>query len=61
MKRDEMLGLIDQHYRSFWQGGLEDFDRQLAPEFTDADTLGAPRGPGPAKEYATTVRGAFPI
>lgn len=58
MKRDQMLQAIEEHYRSFWQGDLDDFDRQLAPDFTDRDTLGDRIGPGPVKEYAAFVRPA---
>jgi predicted ester cyclase len=60
MDRDRMVQLVKDHYRSFWQGDLEEFDKQLAPDFTDADTLGSQAGPGPAKEFARSIRGAFP-
>ena len=60
MERQDMVQLVKDHYRSFWQGDLDDFDQQLAPDFSDAETLGSPRGPGPAKEFARSIRGAFP-
>lgn len=58
INRDEMLRRVEDHYQSFWQGDLDDFDTQLAPNFTDHGTLGSQVGPGPAKEYATFMRSA---
>lgn len=58
MDRDQMLKAVEEHYRSFWQGDLDDFDRQLASDFTDRDTLGDRVGPAPVKEYAAFVRPA---
>jgi predicted ester cyclase len=60
MERLEMLRLVEEHYRTFWQGDLDDFDNQLAPDFIDQDTSADRHGIQPAKEYALTVRGAFP-
>ena len=56
MDRDEMLHRVEDHYQSFWQGDVDDFDAQLAPEFTDHETLGSETGPGPAKEFAKLMR-----
>ena len=58
MERDQMLRAVEEHYRSFWQGDLDDFDRQLAADFTDRDTLGDRIGPDPVKEFAAFVRPA---
>lgn len=58
MDRDEMLRRVEDHYRSFWQGELDDFDTQLSPDFTDQDSLPDQVGPGPAKEFARLMRGA---
>jgi predicted ester cyclase len=58
MERDDMIRAVEEHYRSFWQGDLNDFDRQLAPDFTDRDALGDRTGPAPAKEYAEFIRPA---
>lgn len=38
MERAEMLRAVQEHYRSFWQGDRDDFDGQLAADFTDRDT-----------------------
>ena len=56
MDRDEMLRRVEEHYRSFWRGDLDDFDNQLAPDFTDHESLGGQVGPAPAKEFATFMR-----
>lgn len=56
--RDEMLRRVEDHYRSFWQGDLDDFDTQLAPDFTDRERAGDEVGPGPVKEFASFMRGA---
>lgn len=58
MDRDEMLRRVEEHYHSFWQGDLDEFDIQLAPNFVDHETLGTDVGPGPVKEFATIMRGA---
>jgi predicted ester cyclase len=60
MQRDEMLRAVEEHYRSFWQGDVDDFDRQMAPDFTDRDALADRVGPESAKEYARVFRTAFP-
>lgn len=47
MDRDEMLRAVEEHYHSFWQGDLDDFDRQLALALrrpgADSRALGADR------------------
>lgn len=58
MERSEMIRAVEDHYRSFWQGDVDDFDHQLAPDFTDRDTLGDQIGAAPVKEYALFIRTA---
>ena len=58
MERDEMLRRVEDHYHSFWQGDLDDFDTQLAPDFVDHGSAGRVVGPGPVKEFAQLMRGA---
>ena len=58
MERDEMLRRVEDHYHSFWQGDLDDFDTQLAPDFVDHGSAGGVVGPAPVKEFAQLMRGA---
>lgn len=61
MQAHNLIGLLEEHYHTFWQGDLDDIDRQLSTEFVDG---AAPEGtlPGPAyvKEAARQARVAFP-
>jgi predicted ester cyclase len=59
MTRDEKIHLIDEHYRSFWAGDLDDFDHQLAPDFVDAEAPNSPPGPQAVKAFAAMAREAF--
>jgi len=57
----DKIRLIEDHYRSFWGGDLQDFDRQLSPGFvnTGAESR-SPGGIEGAKAWARTCRGASP-
>ena len=59
MTRDEKIRLIEEHYRSFWTGDVDDFDHQLAPDFVDAEAPGTAPGPDAVKAAATMARSAF--
>ena len=61
MDRDTKVRLIQEHYDTFWQGNLDDVDRQLSPEFVDASAPeGSPPGPAGPKAAAEIGRAAFP-
>ena len=57
----DKIRLIEDHYRSFCEGDLEDFDHQLSPDFVDAGTApGLPGGVEGARAWARTCRRASP-
>jgi predicted ester cyclase len=61
MDRDEMVRRVEDHYRSFWAGTVDDFDTQLAPDFVDASSPpGTAPGPESVKAPATANSAAFP-
>ncbi len=57
----DKIRLVEDHYRSFWEGDLQDFDRQLSPGFvnTGADS-GTYGGIERAKAWARRCREASP-
>ena len=56
----DKIRLVEEHYRSFWHGDLDDLDRQLAPTFVDHSAPpDNPAGPAPVKEYARAMRDVF--
>jgi steroid delta-isomerase-like uncharacterized protein len=61
MDRAEMVRRVEEHYRTFWQGDLDDVDGQLSPAFHDAGSPpGSPQGIAAVKAYASAARSAFP-
>lgn len=57
----EMVRRVGEHYRTFWQGDLDDVDDQLSASFHDAGSPpGAPQGIAAVKATASAARGAFP-
>ena len=57
----DKIRLIEDHYRSFWEGELQDFDHQLSPDFVDTGTApGLPVGVEGARAWARTCRRASP-
>ena len=57
----DKIRLIEDHYRSFWEGDLQDFEHQLSPDFVDAGTApGLPGGVEGARAWARTCRRASP-
>ena len=57
----DKIRLIEDHYRSFCDGDLQQFDRQLSPDFVDAGTApGLPGGVEGARAWARTCRRAAP-
>ncbi len=62
MQRDELVRKVEEHYHSFWKGDVDDFDRQLSPDFVDEEAPpGSPPGPEPVKFMATMARAAFDV
>jgi predicted ester cyclase len=60
MERHELVRRVEEHYRSFWSGDVDDFDTQLSLEFVDASSPpGTPEGPAPVKAAALLNRGGF--
>jgi predicted ester cyclase len=59
MNRTDMQQRMENHWRSFWQGDLDDFDEQLSADFIDNGNDNE-RGREPAKAFARSVRGGFP-
>ena len=56
-----MVRRVEEHYRSFWSGDVDDFDTQLSPDFVDASSPpGTPDGPAPVKAAALMNRAGFP-
>lgn len=57
----DKIRLIEDHYRSFCEGDLREFDHQLSPDFVDAGTApGLPGGVEGARAWARTCRRASP-
>lgn len=57
----DKIRLIEDHCRSFWEGDLQDFDRQLSSGFVDTGArLGFPAGAEGAKAWARACRQASP-
>ena len=57
----DKIRLIEDHYRSFCDGDLQDFDHQLRPDFVDTGTApGLPGGVEGARAWARTCRRAAP-
>jgi len=57
----DKIRLIEDHCRSFWEGDLQDFDRQLSSGFVDTGaTLGFPAAVEGAKARARACRRASP-
>ena len=57
----DKIRLIEDHYRSFCEGDLQDFDHQLSPDFVDTGTaLGLPGGVEGARAWARSCRRARP-
>lgn len=57
----DKIRLVEDHYRSFWEGDLQDFEHQLSPDFVDAGTApGLPSGVEGARAWARTCRRASP-
>ena len=57
----DKIRLIEDHYRSFWEGDLQDFDHQLSPDFVDTGAApGLPGGVEGARAWARTCRRASP-
>ncbi len=57
----DKIRLIEDHYRSFCEGDLQEFDHQLSPDFVDAGTApGWPGGVEGARAWARTCRRARP-
>ncbi len=57
----DKIRLIEDHCRSFWEGDLQDFDRQLSSAFVDTSAApGFGAGVDGAKAWARACRSASP-